>query len=451
MNSLLDLYCKSTDMIVAGKLFDTTVLPNLKSLEMFCRIRLLGVEPDEFSYGSDFLSNGYVQTRIMDLFSKNCNFKEALRFFYDASSNNVACWNAIISLAVKSGERWVALNLFRGMCHASLMPDSYTFPSNLTACCVLKELHIGRGVHGWAIKCGATDVFVETAIVDLYAKFGCMSEAFRQSSQMQVHNVVSWTAIISGFVQEDDIIFALKLFKNMRAIGQEINSYTMTSVLSACAKPGMIKEAGEIHSLVGDALVNMYAKIGEVGLSELAFSEMKNIKDQSLWAAKLSSFTQNQNSERADLGQGVKPDEYCISSMLSIMSCLSLGSQIHGYALKSGLVTGSKCGCLEESCKVFQQLPAKDNVSWTSMISGFAEHGCKEIHGYAFQLGIGTDTVVGGALVNMYTKCGNLNLASTVFDMLPQKDVFACSSLVLGYAQKDLIEESFLLFHDMLD
>lgn len=258
----------------------------------------------------DFLSNGYVQTRIMDLFSKNCNFKEALRFFYDASSNNVACWNAIISLAVKSGERWVALNLFRGMCHASLMPDSYTFPSNLTACCVLKELHIGRGVHGWAIKCGATDVFVETAIVDLYAKFGCMSEAFRQSSQMQVHNVVSWTAIISGFVQEDDIIFALKLFKNMRAIGQEINSYTMTSVLSACAKPGMIKEAGEIHSLVlkvglnldakvGDALVNMYAKIGEVGLSELAFSEMKNIKDQSLWAAKLSSFTQNQNSERA--------------------------------------------------------------------------------------------------------------------------------------------------------
>ncbi|KAG5017780.1 hypothetical protein JHK85_023916 [Glycine max] len=388
-----------------------------KSLEMFCRIRLLGVEPDEFSYGS---------TRIMDLFSKNCNFKEALRFFYDASSNNVACWNAIISLAVKSGERWVALNLFRGMCHASLMPDSYTFPSNLTACCVLKELHIGRGVHGWAIKCGATDVFVETAIVDLYAKFGCMSEAFRQSSQMQVHNVVSWTAIISGFVQEDDIIFALKLFKNMRAIGQEINSYTMTSVLSACAKPGMIKEAGEIHSLVlklglnldakvGDALVNMYAKIGEVGLSELAFSEMKNIKDQSLWAAKLSSFTQNQNSERA------------VELFLS------------------------KCGCLEESCKVFQQLPAKDNVSWTSMISGFAEHGCKEIHGYAFQLGIGTDTVVGGALVNMYTKCGNLNLASAVFDMLPQKDVFACSSLVLGYAQKDLIEESFLLFHDMLD
>ncbi|CAJ1921107.1 unnamed protein product [Sphenostylis stenocarpa] len=558
MNSLLDWYCKSADMVIACKLFDTFALPNLvswnimisgcehnsmfrKSLKMFCRMRLLGVEPDEFTYGSvlsacsalrapifgkqihslviknGFLSSGYVQTRMVDLFSKNCNFKEALRFFYDASHDNVACWNAIISVGVKSGESWVALNLFCQMRHASLMPNNYTFPSILTACGVLKELHIGRGVHGWTIKCGATDVFVETAIVDFYTKSGCMSEAFRQFSQMQVHNVVSWTAIISGFVQEDDIIFALKLFKNMRAIGQQINNYTVTSVVSACAKPGMIKEAGEVHSLVlklglnldpkvGAALVNMYAKIGELGLSELAFSEIKNTKDQSIWAAMLSSLAQNQNSRRAVelflvmLGEGVKPDEYCISSVLSIMSCLCVGSQINGYALKSGLVSNasvgssllkmySKRGCLEESYKVFQQIPVKDNVSWCSMISGFAEYGCayrslqlfkemiyqeiepdnvtlistlaacsdlcflktgKEIHGYIFRLGIGTNIIVGGALVNMYSKCGSLNFARTAFDILPQKDAFALSSLVSGYAQKGLIEESFLLFRDML-
>lgn len=558
VNSLLDCYCKSGAMVDAHKLFDTIALPNRvswnilisgcdrnmmfeKSLEMFCRMHLLGVEPDEFSYGSvlsacsalrdsmfgkqvyslvmknGFLSSGFVQTRMMDLFFKNCNFKEALRFFYDSSCDNVACWNAIISVAVKSRESGVALNLFHQMHHASLMPNSYTFPSVLTACCVLKELHIGRGIHGWAIKCGATDVYVETAILDLYVKFGCMSEAFRQFSQMQAHNVVSWTAIISGFVQEGDTFFALKLLKDMRALGQEIDRYTVTSILSACAKPWMIKEAGEIHSLVlklglnldakvGAALVNMYAKIGEAGLSELAFSEMRNIKDQSVWAAMLSSLAQNQNSGRAVelfrvmFGEGVKPDEYCISSVLSITGCLRLGSQIHGYALKSGLVTDisvgcslstmySKCGCLEESYKVFQQVPFKDNALWASMISGFAEHGradralqlfkemlcqeivpdnitlvstltvcsdlCflktgKEIHGYAFCLGKGTDTVVGGALVNMYSKCGSLNLARTVFDMLPQKDAFACTSLVSGYAQKGLIEESFFLFHDML-
>jgi pentatricopeptide repeat protein len=506
-------------------------------------MRLFGFEPDEFSYGSvlsacvalqashfgmqvfslvmknGFFSSGYVQTHMVDMFCKNCSFREALRFFNDASFDNVASWNAIISLAVKNGENQVALNLFREMCRASLMPNSYSFPSILTACCALKVMNMGKAVHGLAIKCGVADLFVETAIVDLYAKFGCMSEAYRQFSQMQVRNVVSWTAMISGFVKEDDTTFALKLFKDMRKIGQEINTYTVTSVLSACAKPGMIVEAGELHSLilklglildvkVGAALVNMYAKAGEVGLFELAFSEMKNTKDPGIWASMLSSLVQNQNQNSGKalelftimLREGVKPDEYCICSLLSIMSCLSVGSQVHGYILKSGLVTDasvgcslftmySKCGCLEESHKVFQQVLVKDNVSWASMISGFAEHGhpdqalrlfkemlyqeivpdhitlvsiltaCadlrflhrgREIHGYAFCLGLGINTVVGGALVNMYSKCGSLSLARNVFDMLPRKDAFACSSLVSGYTQKGLIEESFLLLHDML-
>ncbi|KAL5057645.1 hypothetical protein RYX36_029249 [Vicia faba] len=557
INSLIHLYCKSADMVAAHKLFDTIPLPNIvswnvmisgynrssvfvKSLEMFCGMHLFGFEPDEFSFGSvlsacaalqdelygmqvfsllvknGFLSSGYVQTQMVDMFCKNFDFTEALRFFNDVSCDNVASWNAIISLAVKNGENLVALNLFREMCCESLMPNSYTFPSILTACCAVKEMQIGKGVHGLAIKCGAMDVFVETAIIDLYAKFGCLSEAYRQFSQMQVQNVVSWTALISGFVQEDDTAFALKLFKDMRIIGQEVNTYTVTSVLSACAKPEMIEEAGELHSLViklglvlddkvAATLVNMYAKIGEVGLSELAFSETKNTDDPGIWASMLSSFAHNQNYGRAlelftvMFGEGVKPDEYCICSLLSFMSCLSLGSQVHGYVLKSGLVTDasvgcslftmySKCGCLVESYKVFQQVHVKDNVSWASMISGFAEHGypdqalrlfkemlyqeipdhitltsiltaCadlrflqtgREIHGYTFCLGLGQNTVVGGSLVNMYSKCGSLSLARKMFDMLPSKDAFACSSLVSGYAQKGLIEDLFLLFHDML-
>ncbi|XLR10924.1 hypothetical protein HN51_047637 [Arachis hypogaea] len=338
-----------------------------------------------------------------------------------------------------------------------------------------------------------------------------------ENSHMSVHNVVSWTAIISGFVQDNDIFSALKLFKDMRQIGQEINSYTLTSVLSACAKPGMIDLAVQIHSLilklgfylylnVGAALINMYAKMGEVELSELAFNEMENKKDQGTWAAILSSFAQNQKSRRVVelfrvmLREGVKPNEYCISSVLSIISCLTLVTQMHSYTLRSGFVTEasvgfslftiySKCGNLEESYKVFLQVPVKDNVSWTSMIAGLAEHGyaeqalqlfrdmiyqkilpdhmvliptlsaCstlqslqmgKEIHGYAFRLGIGKNSAFCGALVNMYSKCGSLNLARTVFDMLPEKDAFACSSMVAGYAQRGLIEKAFLLFREML-
>ncbi|MED6110738.1 hypothetical protein PIB30_045660 [Stylosanthes scabra] len=558
VNSLLDFHCKSADMVVAHQLFDTIAVPNVvswnimisgymhnsmfqNSWEMFCRMHSIGVDPNEFSYGSvlsacvalqgplfgkqvlslvlknGFLSSSFVQTQMLQMFSKFHSFKEVLRFFNYLSCTNVACWNAMISGAVKAGESCAALNMFRQMLRASMMPNSYTFPSILTACCILKHMQMGKVAHGLVVKCCATDIFVKTAIVDFYTKFGCMDEAFREFSDMSVRNVVSWTAIISGFVRDNDIYSALKLFKDMRQIGQEINSYTLTSVLSACAKPGMIDLAVQIHSLVlklgfclhlnvGAALINMYAKMGEVELSELAFIEMEDMKDQSTWAAILSSFAQNQKSRkvvelfRLMLREGVKPDEYCISSVLSIISCLTLVTQMHSYTLKSGLVAEasvgcslftiySKCGGLEDSYKIFRQVPVKDKVSWTSMIAGLAEHGyagqalqlfrdmiyqeiipdhmvliptlsaCsslhslkmgKEIHGYAFCLGIGENSVFCGALVNMYSKCGSLNSARTVFNMLPEKDPFACSSMVAGYAQRGLTEKAFLLFREML-
>ncbi|XP_054784140.1 pentatricopeptide repeat-containing protein At1g74600, chloroplastic-like isoform X1 [Prosopis cineraria] len=557
-NSLLNLYCKSSAMVVACKLFDSITLPNIqswnimisgyngnsmyeKSWEMFCRMHSFGEELNEFTYGSvlsacaalqasalgkqvyslamkkGFVFNGYVRTGMIDMFSKNCSFEEAQRVFFDVSCDNMVCWNAMISGAVRNGEYWAALNLFCQMCHQSLKPNGYTFPSVLTACCSLKELQIGEIIHGRVIKCVAADIFVDTAIVDLYAKCGRMDEAGRKFLQMPVHNVVSWTAIISGFVQENDSISALKFFKHMRESGEEINTYTVTSVLAACSKPGMIEEASQIHSLilklpliseatVQATLINMYAKIGEVGLSDLAFSEIKYVKDVRIWAAMMSSYAYNQNSRKAVeffvfmLQEGVRPDEYYMSIVLSIINCLYIVRQMHSYTLKSGLVTNatvgcslftmySKCGCLEESHRVFEEAPDKDNVSWASMIAGFVEHGyaghafhlfkemlsqeilpdyltltavltaCsalsflqtgKEIHGYAFRLGMGTDTVIGGALVSTYSKCGRLELAKRVFNMLPQKDKVACSSLVSGYAQNGLIEEAFLLFRDMI-
>ncbi|XWS60558.1 hypothetical protein CRYUN_Cryun07bG0046200 [Craigia yunnanensis] len=148
-----------------------------------------------------FFSNGYVRTGMIDLLAKSCTFEDALRVFYDVSSReNVVCWNAIISAAVKNEENWVALDLSVQMGKQLLMPNSFTFSSVLTASAALKELEIGKEVQGWIIKCGAVDVFVGTVLIDLYVKCGDMDEAVKMFSWMPTRNVVSWTAIISGFV-----------------------------------------------------------------------------------------------------------------------------------------------------------------------------------------------------------------------------------------------------------
>ncbi|KAG7954874.1 hypothetical protein I3843_11G042900 [Carya illinoinensis] len=557
-NSLLDWYCKYAGMVDALLLFDTMARPNViswnilisgcnqdhlfeDSWKIFCRMHSLGFEPNEITYGSvlsactafqvpifgkqvyslamknGFFSNGYVRAGMIDLFSKNCSFEDALRVFHDVFCENVVCWNAIISGAVKNGENRVALDLFHEMCCGSFLPNSYTFSSILGACAALEELDVGKGVQGWVIKCGAGDVFVETAIVDLYAKCGLMEEAVEEFLQMPIRNVVSWTTVISGFVQTDDSTCALKFFKDMRELGVEINNYTVTSVVTACAKLAMIEEAIQVHSwilkagfysdaAVGAALINMYSKIGEFDLSMLVFKDVGSLKNPVVWVAMISASAQNQNPGEAleifrkMLQESVRLDKFCISSLLSVIGCLNLGRQIHCYTLKTRLVSDvsvgsalltmySKSGSLEESHKVFEQILERDNVSWASMIAGFAEHGCadqaiksfgemlleeivpdqmtltatltacsalrslqkgKEIHGYALRIGVGKDVVVGGALVTMYSKCGTLELAKSVFDMLPQKDQVARSSLTSGYAQNGYIEKALMLFFDML-
>lgn len=140
----------------------------------------------------------------------------------------------------------------------------------------------------------------------------------------------------------------------------------------------------------------------------------------------------------------------------------------------------SKCGNLEESHEAFEQLERRDIVSWTSMLSGFAEHGSadsalrlfreiqfekyipdvtilnvvltacsdlrsmklgKEIHGFSVRCGIQDQIILGGALVNMYSKCGDLNAARIVFNRMPFKDQVSWSSLISGFAQRGHIEE----------
>ncbi|KAB1199314.1 hypothetical protein CJ030_MR0G025173 [Morella rubra] len=446
---------------------------------------------------------------------------DALKLFHTMPQPNIISWNIIISGYNQSALFLDSSKIFSRMLSLGFEPDEITYGSVLSACTALRapifELNIGKGVQGRAIKCGAGDVFVGTATIDLYAKCGHIEEAVKEFLQMPVRNVVSWTTIISGFVQKEDSISALKFFKAMRAVGAEINNYTVTSVLAGCAKPAMIEEAIQIHTwilksgfyleaAVGAALINMYSKIGALELSELVFGDVGTVKNLGAWVAMISAFAQNQNRGGAIeifqrmLQEGLRPDNFCASSLLSIIGCLYLGRQIHCHILKTGLLWNvsvgsslltmySKTGSLQESYKVFVQILEKDNVSWASMIAGFVEHGCadqaiqlfgemllekiipdqmtltatltacsalstirkgKEIHGYALRFGVGKDTLVGGALVTTYSKCGALELANRVFDMLPQKDQVACSSLVSGYAQAGYIDTAIMRFLDML-
>ncbi|KAL3640586.1 hypothetical protein CASFOL_015554 [Castilleja foliolosa] len=560
-NNLIDSYSECSRMDYAFKVFDEIPLRNSvtwnlmilgcnknsrfeDSWRFFCRMHNVGVDMDEFTYGTilsacgalldvgrgskiyglvmknGFFSNGYIRAGMIDVFSKCCRVDDALRVLYDdIYCENVVCWNTVVSGAVKNKDNFLALEVFGQMCrHGFLNPNSFTFSSVLTACASVKELELGKSIHGRVIKVGAeTDVFVGTAIVDLYAKSGAMCDAIKQFKQMPIRNVVSWTAIISGFVQKGDSSSAVRILNDMHKTGEEINSFTVSSVLSACAYPDMFGEALQIHCwvlkiglylnpVVRASLINTYSKASAVSLSEIIFAESEDLMQVGIWANMISAFVQSDFHEKAIvlfrrmMKEGIKPDKFSVSSILSIIDRLTFGRQVHGYALKVGVVSDvsvgssiltmySKCGNLEDSLKAFEQLDMIDNISWTSMISGFAEHGCpdksiqlfremafeksildekivasvlnacsalhslelgREIHGFALRHGFDEHLIVDEALVNLYSKCGDFSSARTVFNKIPFKSQVTWSSLISGFAKKEHADEALRLFYEML-
>lgn len=528
----------SWNMIISG--YNQQAL-FLDSWGFFCRMYSSSCEPNDVTYGSvlsactalqapilgmlvysvsmknGFFASGHVRSGMIDLFAKSYMFENALRVFQDVPrDNNVVCWNAIISAAIAKGENQAALDHFQQMCREVLMPNSFTFSSVVSACTALRDLQVGKAVHGWIVKCNSEDIFVGTSLINLYAKSSDMDGAMNIFMRMPSHNVVSWTAIISGFAQKGDVISAMEMFREMRNSGEEINNYTLTSILAACSKPSItipatqihawiIKFGFETHPSVGAALISVYSKDGEIDSSESLFKEMKSVRNSSTWATMISAFAKNNNFRRAIelyrmmLLEGLSPDTFCTSSVLSVIDTLDLGMQVHSHVIKRGLIQDvsvgsslftmySKCGSLYESYEIFKQLEVKDNVAWASMISGFTEHGhqeeavqlfgkmlsegCapdqmtlnailtavgslswvrqgKEIHAVALRLGFGGDTNVGSSLVTMYSRCRLLSLARRVFDLLPQKDDIASSSLISGYTHNGQTEEAISLFHEM--
>ncbi|PWA47645.1 Pentatricopeptide repeat-containing protein [Artemisia annua] len=553
-NFLLSSYVKASSFGYAHNVFDGMCERDISSWNliigcwnrelkyadswgMFCKLRSLGFYPNEFTYGSvlsacigfsfvnggrliyalalkhGFALDGYVRSGLIDLFLKSWCFEDALRVFYDEYCGNVVCWNAIISGAVKHNEDAVGLNLFRQMCSGNPSPNKFTFPSVFGACAKREKLELGKGVHGLVIKYGEQeDLVVGTAIVDFYAKCGEVDEALKKFSRMSVRNVVSWTAIITGFVQKGEHQSALKLFKEMIILKEEINIYTVTSVLSGCTNPVSFqvhcwtyKTGFYSDSTVKNSLINLYSKTGSIELSEEVFRDTKDLKNPSTWSAMITSFSHNGSLEKAFgmlkrmFWEGLTPDISCIPSLLSIINRLELGEQIHCYTRKTGVFFNplvgcslstmySKCGSLNDSYEIFEQIHDKDNVSWASMIAGFTEHGfaykaielfremilsdvilddttltavlpaCtslqvlklgKEIHGFFIKKQDSKFVYGGSPIVNMYSKCGELKLANKVFSMMPFKDQISCSSLLSGYAQNGYAKEALLLFLEL--
>eukprot|EP01018_Ginkgo_biloba_P001307 Gb_24666 [translate_table: standard] len=394
-------------------------------------------------------SDASVGNKLVTMYAKCGNLVDGRMIFDQMPERDVVSWTIVIAAYARHEHVEEAVALFYQMHRSYIKPNQFTFASVLPAFANLASLEKGKEIHEKIIRSGfQSNVFVANALVDMYSKCGNIEDARHLFDKMHQRNVISWTAIITGYAQNGNGDETLKLFREMQLLGVKPNSKTFASVLPACTRLSALEQGVEIHGeivrsgfhsdiFVGNALVDMYAKCGSVEIARKLFDKMHQRNDVS-WTAMIAGYAQNGNVDEALKLFQKMPKRNVVSwtAMIARHAQSGLGDK----ALK--LFRQMQLAAVQPNSKTFASLlPACANLA-------ALERG-KEVHEAIIRSGFHSDVFVGSALVDMYAKCGNIGYARKLFDKMPQRDVVSWTVMIAGYAMHGCGKEALRVFEQM--
>ncbi|KAJ0965574.1 hypothetical protein J5N97_026712 [Dioscorea zingiberensis] len=300
----------------------------------------------------------------------------------------------------------LSLDYYHLMLRYGEKPNNFTFPFVLIASANLQALARGRNAHALVVKFGlVSDCHTRHSLITMYARCGELRCARKVFDEICERDVVSWNSMISGYSKMGFAREAVGLFQEMRVSGFEPDEKTMVSVLAACGDlgdlklgewlEGMVDVIGlELNTFVGSALVDMYGKCGDLASARRVFDAMPE-REVVVWNAMITGYAQNGLSDdaikifHAMREAKVEPDKITMVGVLSAcaaVGALDLGVWVDKYASQKGLLKNvfvgtalidmyAKCGNLDRAVQIFDIMPWKNIVCWNAMISALAFHG----------------------------------------------------------------------------
>ncbi|XVF00156.1 hypothetical protein REPUB_Repub03eG0260800 [Reevesia pubescens] len=188
-------------------------------------------------------SNVSVMNSLISMYSKCKRVDIAAGIFDKLHGKTLVSWNAMILGFAQNGRVNDALNYFYEMHSLNIRPDTFTMVSVIPALAELSVTRQAKWIHGFCIRsCLDDDVFVMTALVDMYAKCGEIHTARKLFDRMNERHVTTWNAMIDGYGTHGLGKAALQLFNDMQKGAIKPNDVTFLSVLSACSHAGMVEE-----------------------------------------------------------------------------------------------------------------------------------------------------------------------------------------------------------------
>ncbi|GFZ02828.1 pentatricopeptide repeat (PPR) superfamily protein [Actinidia rufa] len=203
----------------------------------------LGVKMQSLVVKAGFDCDVFVKTGLVCFYARCGWLGDAHKVFDEMPEKNVVSWTAIISGYIGVGKFREAINVFRWLLEMGLRPDSYSLVRVLGACTQLGDLSSGEWIHRYAVDAGMEmNVFVGTALVDMYAKYANMDKARRVFEGMPEKDIVSWSAMIQGALELGD--WASNLIEKNEFL---TNPVLGTALIDMYAKCGRMASAWRLH------------------------------------------------------------------------------------------------------------------------------------------------------------------------------------------------------------
>ncbi|XP_023885471.1 pentatricopeptide repeat-containing protein At4g21065 [Quercus suber] len=421
----------------------------------------------------------FVMTFLINVYAKCGSMENAQKVFDNLLRRNVVSWTTLMTGYVQNSQPQIAIQIFQEMLEAGAYPTNYTLGTALNACSSLYSVMLGKQFHAYIIKYQIDfDTSVGNALCSFYSKLGNLESAIKAFQRIREKNVISWTAVISACGDNGEAARGLRFFAEMLTEDIIPNEFTLTSVLSLCCTMLSLGVGAQIHSLtiklgymsslpIKNSIMYLYLKCGCISEAEKLFDKMETFSLVT-WNAMISGHSQMMDFAEDDLSayrsgcealniffklnqSGMKPDLFTFSSILTACSRLvavEQGEQIHAQIIKSGflseVVVGTalinmynKCGSIEKATKAFVEMDTRTMILWTSMITGFSQHGQSQ---QALQLfedmrlaGVRPNQITFVGVLSACSHAGMVKEALSYFEMMqkvykikPVMDHFAC-------------------------
>ncbi|KAI3696351.1 hypothetical protein L1987_79365 [Smallanthus sonchifolius] len=350
--------------------------------------------------------NDILGPALIDLYANCGKFSTCHNIFDAARDRHVISWNMVISGYTREGMSEEALDLFKQMRAHMISPDEFTIASVVSACGNMGSLNLGTQIHSHAVKTGVLNEFVLNSLIDMYAKCGVVDSAYDIFKNQNHKGVVTWNSMMWGFAHNGRSVEAMTLFDQMYLDDQEMDDVTFLSAIQTCSDLRDLEKGKWIHhklitngvmndAYVYTALLDMYAKCGEIWLARSVFDIMP-YKSVVSWSAMIDAYGMHGLVDMSIsvfnkmIESKMKPNEITFMNMLSACSHagyvetgqlyfnkmkkdFGIEPQLEHFSCLIDLL--SRAGHLDEAYKIIISMPFLPTSGiWGSLLSGCRIH-----------------------------------------------------------------------------